>query len=56
MKILITGITGFLGSHLAKIFVESGYKVHGLIRNSSSLKRIEDVQEQIVLHYIEDGA
>ena len=55
MKILLTGITGFLGSHLAKSFVESGYEVHGLIRQSSSLKRLESVRNKLLLHFVEDG-
>ena len=37
MKIaLITGITGQDGSYLAEILLEKGYKVHGIIRRSSS--------------------
>ena len=32
MRYLITGITGFLGPHLAKILVENGDEVYGLVR------------------------
>lgn len=32
MKYLITGITGFLGPHLAKRLLESGHEVFGLVR------------------------
>lgn len=32
MKFLITGITGFLGPHLAKILVENNHEVYGLVR------------------------
>lgn len=32
---LITGITGFAGSHLAKIIIKKGHNVHGLIRASN---------------------
>ena len=35
-KTLITGITGQDGSYLAEILLEKGYKVHGIIRRSSS--------------------
>ena len=31
-KILISGISGFIGSHLAPLLVERGYDVYGLIR------------------------
>lgn len=33
---LITGITGQDGSYLAELLLEKGYKVHGLVRRSSS--------------------
>jgi len=32
MKALITGISGFVGSHLAELLLEKGYEVHGTIR------------------------
>jgi GDPmannose 4,6-dehydratase len=35
-KALITGITGQDGSYLAELLLEKGYKVHGIIRRSSS--------------------
>ena len=40
---LITGITGQDGSYLAELLIEKGYKVHGIIRRSSSFntERIE---------------
>ncbi len=40
---LITGITGQDGSYLAELLIAKGYKVHGIIRLSSSFKneRIE---------------
>lgn len=40
-RILLTGITGFLGSHLAKTLLAVGYEVVALKRKSSSLNRIE---------------
>lgn len=41
-SILITGITGFLGSHLGRYFSEKKYQVIGLRRSSSNLWRCED--------------
>lgn len=35
MKILITGIVGFIGSHMADYFVDQGYEVHGVDNFSS---------------------
>ena len=38
--ILITGVTGFIGSHTAEHFIESGYQVGGLIREGSNTANI----------------
>jgi GDPmannose 4,6-dehydratase len=35
-RALITGITGQDGSYLAELLLEKGYKVHGVLRRSSS--------------------
>ena len=56
---LITGITGQDGSYLAELLLNKGYKVHGLVRRSSSFStgRIDhlyrDIHEkpQLLLHY-----
>ena len=55
MKILITGATGYLGSHLAHALVAAGYSVAVLKRKSSSLVRLEGVLPQLRLFDIEDG-
>lgn len=56
----ITGITGQDGSYLAELLLEKGYRVHGLIRRSSSFNtsRIEhlyrdphDSEARLRLHY-----
>lgn len=31
--VLVTGVNGFLGSHVAKQFLEFGYKVRGTVRD-----------------------
>ncbi|HZY47523.1 MAG TPA: GDP-mannose 4,6-dehydratase [Candidatus Bathyarchaeia archaeon] len=53
MNVLITGITGFIGSRLASRLVKDGYNVHGLVRHTSEreLSRIREVISQI--HLIE---
>ncbi len=45
---LITGITGQDGSYLAEYLVEKGYKVHGIVRRSSSynLSRLDALIER----------
>ena len=52
-KALVTGISGFIGSHLARRLVEEGAEVSGLVRNSSNLWRIQDLKNQIDLHYVD---
>jgi len=57
---LITGITGQDGSYLAELLLEKGYKVHGMLRRSSSFNtgRIdhlyndpEILNKKLFLHY-----
>jgi len=36
-KVFITGSTGFVGSHITRLFVESGYEVYALKRKKSNL-------------------
>jgi dTDP-glucose 4,6-dehydratase len=50
-KILITGVTGFIGSQLAKKLVEAGNQVYGITRHcaSRSLKPLEEILDDITL-------
>mgnify|MGYP001577015267 CR=1 FL=1 len=45
MKYLITGITGFVGPHLANLLVSEGHDVHGLVRASNG--REEDIRDVV---------
>lgn len=42
MKALVTGATGFIGSHLCEELVRRGYEVTCLVRKTSNLKWIEN--------------
>lgn len=42
-RILITGASGFVGSNMTRYFVENGYDVHILTRETSNLWRIKDI-------------
>jgi CDP-paratose synthetase len=53
-KVLLTGVTGFLGSYLAKSLLQAGYDVIGLKRKSSSLQRIESISSNIILVNIDE--
>lgn len=46
-NILITGITGLVGSFVAKRFLEAGYQVIGLKRNTSDLSLVKDITSKI---------
>ena len=49
MKALITGITGFVGSHLAEYLLEKGDDVFGTYRWRSPRDNIEHILDQIIL-------
>jgi nucleoside-diphosphate-sugar epimerase len=53
--VYITGVTGFLGSHLARALVRHGVEVHGLKRSSSDLSRLRDVARQLTFHDVDRG-
>ena len=46
---LITGITGFVGSHLAEYAVERGAEVFGAIRWRSRMEHIESLRNRVTL-------
>lgn len=56
----ITGITGQDGSYLAELLLDKGYKVHGLLRRSSSFNtaRVDGVFNKLHLHFgdLSDGS
>jgi len=53
-KVLLTGVTGFLGSYLAKELLKIGYEVVALKRKSSSLHRVESIASEITFYDIGD--
>jgi len=55
MKILITGVTGFLGSHLTRFLIANGHSVIGLKRRSSSQNKINSISHGLELFDMEDG-
>jgi nucleoside-diphosphate-sugar epimerase len=55
-RILLTGVTGYLGSHLAEAFLAAGHEVVGLKRRTSSLARVAAIQSGIRFLDVEDQA
>ena len=49
MNSLITGITGFAGSHLAEHLLDAGYEVYGTFRTRSPLDNLEKVLDRVKL-------
>lgn len=43
MRVLLTGATGYLGSHLAHAFVSAGHEVAAVVRASSDTSRISTI-------------
>lgn len=46
-KVLITGVTGFIGSHIAECLLQSGFQVIGLVRKNSDRWRCKDFANEI---------
>lgn len=47
--ILITGINGFVGSHIARLLVKNGQSVRGLIRKTGKEANLADIKSKIEL-------
>ena len=48
-KAFITGIAGFVGSHLAELLLSEGYEVYGLLRSRSKTDHIESIINKLHL-------
>ncbi len=49
--VLVSGIAGFLGSHVARSLLKAGARVIGLVRPSSDFRRIAGIRHQIELRH-----
>lgn len=56
MKVMVTGASGFVGSHLAKMLAEQGAEVRVLVRPTSRLDNLQGVNCQAVQGDLRDAA
>ena len=49
MRALITGLSGFVGSHLAEFLLENDFDVFGIIRWRSNRENIRDFEQKLTL-------
>jgi nucleoside-diphosphate-sugar epimerase len=50
VKVLLTGATGFIGSHVARALVAQGAEIHALVLPQDSFWRIADVAPRLRFH------
>lgn len=55
MKILLTGATGFVGTHAARLLREHGHEVHAIVRKSSKHQSLQRLGVKLVFGDL-DGA
>jgi GDP-4-dehydro-6-deoxy-D-mannose reductase len=49
-RVLITGVTGFAGSHLAEHLVSRGDEVHGLAHENPPFQNLASIADRILIH------
>ncbi len=54
MKAFVTGATGFVGSHVARVLAEKGAELRLLVRSTSNLKNIEGLNAERVVGDLRD--
>jgi dihydroflavonol-4-reductase len=56
MKAFVTGATGFVGSHVARVLAEQGADLRLLVRSSSDLRNIQGLKAEQVVGDLRDPA
>lgn len=53
-RALVTGATGFIGSHVVRALLSSGAEVHLVVRPGAHLERVPDLEGRVTVH-TDDG-
>jgi dihydroflavonol-4-reductase len=56
MLVFVTGATGFLGSHVARVLAEQGAQLRLLVRPTSDLRNVSDLNAERVVGDLRDSA
>ena len=56
MKILVTGASGFVGTHLVRRLVNDGHTVYSLVRTSSRVEELQQVDTTLVYGDVREKA
>ena len=54
MKIVLTGITGFIGSHLAERLVSENNEIHAIVRKTSKIDELSKHLRKNVKFHVYD--
>ena len=55
MRVLVTGVTGFTGGHLAQTLVARGYRVRGLVRRDDQARELDASGIEPVIGSLQDA-
>jgi len=56
LKVFLTGATGFLGSHVARVLADQGADLRLLVRTTSNLKNLEGLKAETVTGDLRDAS
>lgn len=56
MKVFVTGATGFLGSHVARVLANQGADLRLLVRSTSNLRNLEGLKAETAIGDLRDPA